>query len=86
MIMNKKSILMGAYPTQQRIALLRSYKFGVPLDPSVVSNEQRHIGFKHHRLRKTKSPSLRMGSWNIGSLTYRISELVNIMEMRKINI
>ena len=52
----------------------------------MVSNKQEHIGFKHRRLRKIKVTRLRLGSYNIGSLTGRYLELVDIMKMRKINI
>ena len=65
-----------------------------PCRPGVVSRLQQglpHSGRMRlkkivHGKGKNRNTSLRFGSWNIGSLTGRLVELVEVMRRRKINI
>jgi hypothetical protein len=57
--------------------------------PSVVKNEQgsSHLTRRMRRVRKLVEPSrLRVGTWNVGSLTGKLREIVNIMIRRRVNI
>ena len=59
------------------------------LRPGVVINEQ---GFSHfprrvRRVRKLAEPTrIRIGSWNVGSLTGKLRELVDVAIRRRVNI
>jgi hypothetical protein len=55
----------------------------------VVKNEQgsSHLTRRMQRVRKLAEPSrLRVGTWNIGSLTGKLREIVNAMIRRRVNI
>jgi hypothetical protein len=57
--------------------------------PGVVKNEQgsSHLTQRIRRIRKLAEPSrLRVGTWNVGSLTGKLREIVNTMIMRRMNI
>jgi hypothetical protein len=57
--------------------------------PGVVKNEQRssHLTRRIRRIRKLAEPSrLRVGTWNIGSLTGKLREIVDTMIRRRVNI
>ena len=62
-----------------------TFKNDASHDSSVVLNEQGLISSEQRRLRKTKGLSLRIRTWNIGSLTSRFFESIDIMERMKIN-
>ena len=71
---------------------------GAPHCPSVVSNELGHStsvrsskgsglgNISPRRLRTRKETKLRVATWNVGSLTGKFLELVEVMKKRKINI
>jgi hypothetical protein len=55
----------------------------------VVKNEQRssHLTRRMRRIRKLAEPSkLRVGTWNVGSLTGKLREIVDTMIRRRVNI
>jgi hypothetical protein len=57
--------------------------------PGVVKNEQgsSHLTRRMRRVRKLAEPSrLRVGTWNIGSLTSKLREIVDIMIRWRVNI
>jgi hypothetical protein len=57
--------------------------------PGVVENEQGslHLPRRVRRVRKLVEPTrVRVGSWNIGSLTCKLREIVNIAVRRRVNI
>jgi hypothetical protein len=57
--------------------------------PSVVKNEQgsSHLTRRMRRVRKLAEPSrVRVGTWNIGSHTGKLREIVDIMIRRRVNI
>jgi hypothetical protein len=57
--------------------------------PGVVKNEQgsSHLTRRMRRVKKLAEPSrLRVGAWNVGSLTGKLREIVNTMIMRRVNI
>jgi hypothetical protein len=51
--------------------------------PDVVSNEQ---GSSHLTRRVRGASRIRLGSWNVGSLTGKLRELVDIAIRRRVNI
>jgi hypothetical protein len=56
--------------------------------PGVVKNEQRssHLTRRMRRVRKLAEPSrLRVGTWNVGSLTGKLREIVDTMISRRVN-
>jgi hypothetical protein len=57
--------------------------------PGVVKNEQgsSHLTRRMRRVRKLTEPSrLRVGTWNVGSLTGKLREIVDTMIRRRVNI
>jgi hypothetical protein len=57
--------------------------------PGVVKNEQgsSHLTRRMRRVRKLAEPSrVRVGTWNVGSLTGKIREVVDTMIRRRVNI
>ena len=59
------------------------------LRPGVVKNEQGSLHFPRRvrRVRKLAEPTrIRIGSWNVGSLTGKLRELVDVAIRRRINI
>jgi hypothetical protein len=59
------------------------------LRPGVVKNEQgsSHFPRRVRRVRKVAEPTrIRLGSWNIGSLTGKLRELVDVAIRRRVNI
>jgi hypothetical protein len=57
--------------------------------PGVVKNEKRfsHLTQRMRRVRKLVEPSrVRVGIWNVGSLTGKLQEVVNTMIRRRVNI
>jgi hypothetical protein len=57
--------------------------------PGVVKNEQRssHLTQWMQRVRKLAEPSrLHIGTWNVGSLTGKLREIVDTMIRRRVNI
>jgi hypothetical protein len=57
--------------------------------PGVVKNEQwfSHLTRRMRRVRKLAEPSrLRVGTWNVGSLTGKFREIVDTMIRRRVNI
>jgi hypothetical protein len=57
--------------------------------PGVVKNEQgsSHLTRRMRMVRKLVEPSrLRVGTWNIGSLTGKLQEIVDTMIRRRVNI
>jgi hypothetical protein len=57
--------------------------------PGVVKNEQgfSHLTRRMRRIRKlVESSRLRVGTWNVGSLTGKIREIVDTMIRRRVNI
>ena len=57
--------------------------------PGVVKNEQgsSHLSQRVRRVRKLVEPTrIHLGSWNIGSLTGKLRELVDIVTRRRVNI
>ena len=57
--------------------------------PGVVKNEQgsSHLTRRMRRVRKLAVPSrLRVGTWNVGSLTGKLREIVDTMIRRRVNI
>ena len=57
--------------------------------PGVVKNEQgsSHLTRRMRRVRKLAEPSrLRVGTWNVGSLTGKLREIVDTMIRRRVNI
>jgi hypothetical protein len=57
--------------------------------PGVVKNEQgfSHLTRRMRRVRKLAEPSrLRVGTWNVGSLTGKLREIVDTMISRCVNI
>jgi hypothetical protein len=57
--------------------------------PGVVKNEQEslHLTRRMRRVRKLAEPSrLRVGTWNVGSLTSKLREIVDTMIRRRVNI
>jgi hypothetical protein len=57
--------------------------------PGVVKNEQgsSHLTRRMRRVRKPAEPSrLRVGTWNVGSLTGKLREIVDTMIKRHVNI
>ncbi|PUZ51218.1 hypothetical protein GQ55_6G163600 [Panicum hallii var. hallii] len=59
------------------------------LRPGVVKNEQgsSHFSRRVRRVRKLAEPTrIRLGSWNVGSLTGKLRELVDVAIRRRVNI
>jgi hypothetical protein len=59
------------------------------LDLDTVLNEQgsSHLTRRMRRVRKLAEPSrLRVGTWNVGSLTGKLREIVDTMIRRRVNI
>ncbi|KAG2534800.1 hypothetical protein PVAP13_9NG085246 [Panicum virgatum] len=59
------------------------------LRPGVVKNEQgsSHFPRRVRRVRKLAEPTrFRIGSWNVGSLTGKLRELVDVAIRRRVNI
>ena len=59
------------------------------LCPGVVQNEQEssHLPQRVQMVRKLVEPTrIRLGSWNVGSLTGKLRELVDTAVMRQVNI
>ena len=59
------------------------------LRPGVVINEQgsSHFSRRVRRVRKLAEPTrIRIGSWNVGSLTGKLRELVDVEIRRRVNI
>ncbi|KAG2578381.1 hypothetical protein PVAP13_6NG164609 [Panicum virgatum] len=59
------------------------------LRPGVVINEQgsSHLPRRVRRVRKLAEPTrIRIGSWNVGSLTGKLRELVDVVIRRRVNI
>ncbi|PUZ43430.1 hypothetical protein GQ55_8G009000 [Panicum hallii var. hallii] len=59
------------------------------LCPGVVKNEQgsSHFSRRARRVRKLAEPTrIRLGSWNVGSLTGKLRELVDVAIRRRVNI
>jgi hypothetical protein len=57
--------------------------------PGVVKNEQgsSHLTQQMRRVRKLAEPSrMRVGTWNVGSLTSKLREVVDTMIRRRVNI
>ena len=57
--------------------------------PGVVKNEQgsSHLSRRVRRVRKLVEPTrIRLGSWNVGSLTGKLRELVDTATRRRVNI
>jgi hypothetical protein len=57
--------------------------------PGVVKNEQgsSHLTRRMRRVRKVAEPSrVCIGTWNAGSLTDKLQEVVNTMIRRRVNI
>jgi hypothetical protein len=57
--------------------------------PGVVKNEQgsSHLTRRMRMVRKLAEPSrLRVGTWNVGSLTGKLREIVDTMIRRRVNI
>ena len=57
--------------------------------PGVVQNEQgsSHLPRQVRRVRKLVEPTrIRLGSWNVGSLTNKLRELVDTAVRRRVNI
>ena len=57
--------------------------------PGVVKNEQgsSHLSRRVRRARKLVEPTrIRVGSWNVGSLTGKLRELVDVATRRRVNI
>jgi hypothetical protein len=57
--------------------------------PGVVKNEQgsSHLTQRMRRVSKLAEPSrLRVGTWNVGSLTGKLREIVDTMIRRRVNI
>jgi exonuclease III len=57
--------------------------------PGVVKNEQAssHLTRRMRRVRKLAEPNrLRVGTWNVGSLTGKLREIVDSMIRRRVNI
>jgi hypothetical protein len=57
--------------------------------PGVVKNEQgsSHLTRRMRRVRKLAEPSrVRVGTWNVGSLTGKLREVVDAMIRRRVNI
>jgi hypothetical protein len=57
--------------------------------PSVVKNvqESSHLTRRMRRVRKLAEPSrVRVGTWNVGSLTGKLREVVDTMIRRRVNI
>jgi hypothetical protein len=57
--------------------------------PGVVKNEQgsSHLTRRMRRVRKLAEPSrLRVGTWNVRSLTGKLREIVDTMTRRRVNI
>ena len=57
--------------------------------PGVVKNEQgsSHLSRRVRRVRKLVEPTrIRLGSWNVGSLTGKLRELVDTAIRRRVNI
>jgi hypothetical protein len=57
--------------------------------PAVVKNEQgsSYLTRRMRRVRKLVEPSrLRVGTWNVGSLTGKLREIVDTMIRRRVNI
>jgi hypothetical protein len=57
--------------------------------PGVVKNKQgsSHLTRRMRRVRKLAEPSrLRVGTWNVGSLTGKLREIVDTMIRRRVNI
>jgi hypothetical protein len=57
--------------------------------PSVVKNEQvsSHLTQRMRRVKKLAEPSRsRVGTWNVGSLTGKLQEIVDTMIRRRVNI
>ena len=57
--------------------------------PGVVQNEQgsSHLPRRVRRVRKLVEPTrIRLGSWNVGSLTNKLRELVDTAVRRRVNI
>jgi hypothetical protein len=57
--------------------------------PGVVKNEQgfSHLTRRMRRVRKLAEPNrLRVGTWNVGSFTGKLREIVDTMIMRRVNI
>jgi hypothetical protein len=67
----------------------RNLSGALHLRPGVVKNEQGSSHFSRwvRRVRKlAKLTRIRLGSWNIGSLTGKLRELVNAAIRRRVNI
>jgi hypothetical protein len=67
----------------------RSLCGALHLHPGVVKNEQgsSHFSRRVRRVRKLAEPTrIRLGSWNLGSLTGKLRELVNVAIRRRVNI
>ena len=97
-VSNEQGRAIGAFPTERRAALPRpgcsdkyvrvarsSPRSDAPYCPIVVSNNQ-GLGVGIRRERGRKEFSLRIGSWNVGSLTGKSAELVEVMKRRRVNI
>jgi hypothetical protein len=57
--------------------------------PGIVKNEQgfSHLSRRMRRVRKLAEPSrVRVGTWNVGSLTGKLREVVDTMIKRHVNI
>ena len=57
--------------------------------PGVVKNEHgsSHLSRRVRKVRKLVEPTrIRLGSWNVGSLTGKLRELVDTMTRRRVNI
>ena len=67
----------------------RSLSGALHLPPDVVKNEQEslHLPRRVRRVRKVAEPTrIRLGSWNVGSLTGKLRELVDVAIRRRVNI
>jgi len=67
----------------------RNLSGALHLRPGVVKNEQGslHLPRRVRRVRKLAEPTrIRLGSWNVGSLTGKLRELVDVATRRRINI
>lgn len=67
----------------------RNLSGALHLRPGVVKNEQgsSHFPRRVRRVRKLAEPTrIRLGSWNVGSLTGKLRELVDVATRRRVNI
>ena len=79
---------LGTMISEQRSGR-RSLSGALHLRPGVVKNEQgsSHFSRRVRRVRKLAEPTrIRIGSWNVGSLTGKLGELVDAAIRRRVNI